>query len=66
MLIGSFNIYGLRSIIKKSKVKEFVSSNYLEFMVTQETNLCDMSTSLVYFLWGNLFLRLEFFPRDWK
>jgi len=55
MIIGSFNICGLGGRIKKRKVREFVLSSQLDCVLIQETKLCSVSESLVYYLWGNSF-----------
>lgn len=50
MLIGFFNVYGLASKIKKSKVKYLIISKSLKFLTIQETKLYEVSTSLVHSL----------------
>jgi exonuclease III len=55
MIIGSFNIRRLGSRIKKRKVREFVSSNHLDFLLIEETKLSTVSEGLCHYLWGNPF-----------
>jgi len=50
MIIGSFNVCGLGGRIKKRKVREFVSSNHLDFLLIQETKLCLVSEVLCHYL----------------
>lgn len=62
MLISSFNCRGLRGRIKKSKVKDLIRSNFLYFIVLQETKLSEVFHSLVHSLWGNRICDWSFCP----
>lgn len=55
MLIKTFKVCGLGSSIKKSKVKEIISSNSVELMTIKEIKFSEVSDSLVNYLCGNLF-----------
>jgi hypothetical protein len=43
-------------------VKEFISSNHLDFIAIQETKLEVVNESLYHFLWGNPFCEWSFTP----
>jgi hypothetical protein len=53
---------GSRGRIKKSKVKEFISSNHLDFIAVQEIKLEVVNEILCHFLWGNPFCEWSFSP----
>ncbi|MCH85435.1 cytochrome P450, partial [Trifolium medium] len=52
----------VRGRIKKKKIKEFISSNHLDFIAIQESKLELMSDYLCHFLWGNSFCDWSFTP----
>jgi nicotinamide riboside transporter PnuC len=62
MIIGSINVRGLGGRFKKKKVKEFISTNHLDFVAIQETKLGLVNESLCHFLWGNTFCNWSFVP----
>lgn len=64
MFLGSFNVRVLGNAIRKSKVNEFLLGNSIHFMVVQETNLGEKSTSYCIIFRGALFL-LEFHQYYW-
>jgi exonuclease III len=53
MIVGTFNIRGLGSRVKKRKVRELISSEKLDFLALQETKLVGVSDSLCVRLWGS-------------
>jgi hypothetical protein len=62
MIIGSFNIRGLGGMIKKRKVRDFISANHLDCVLIQETKLAFMLEVLCHYLWGNPFCNWSFTP----
>lgn len=53
MKIGSINIRGMGAGIKK-KIRSFVTSERLEFLVIQETKLEMVDSALCLQLWGSI------------
>jgi hypothetical protein len=53
MIVGSLNIRGLGSRVKRSKIKSFINLEKIDFMAIQETKLAGVSASLCCRLWGN-------------
>lgn len=62
MLIGPFNVRGIGSRIKTSKIKEFISSNRLDFVVIRKTNLLTFMLLWCIFF-GVIHYVSGFFPR---
>lgn len=46
MLVGSFNIHWLESMVKKKNVRELIVYKFLEFVSIHETKLSEVSDSL--------------------
>jgi hypothetical protein len=53
MIISSFNIRGLGGRVKRSKVKELVFKEKVDFLALQETKLEVVTDTLCYSIWGN-------------
>jgi hypothetical protein len=53
MIVGSFNIRGLGSRVKRRKVRDIITSENLDFIALQETKLEGISGSLCCRLWGS-------------
>ncbi|KAK2372071.1 hypothetical protein P8452_45480 [Trifolium repens] len=53
MIVGSFNIRGLGSRVKRRKVRDLVRIEKLDFLALQETKLQSVSDSFPQMLWGN-------------
>jgi hypothetical protein len=53
MIVGTLNIRGLGSRVKRRKVRELVRAENLDFLAIQETNLEVIAETLVFFLWGS-------------
>ncbi|MCH94158.1 LINE-1 reverse transcriptase like, partial [Trifolium medium] len=53
MIVGSFNLRGLGSRVKRRKVRDLVRVENLDFLALQETKLESISDSLVHCLWGS-------------
>jgi hypothetical protein len=62
MIVGSFNIRGLGSRVKRRKVRELIASESLDFLALQETKLEGISGSLCCRLWGNAECEWAFLP----
>lgn len=56
MLIGSFNIRGLGSRFKHNKVREFIVSKSLEFIMIQETKISEFFPILGKWWWAPFYL----------
>jgi exonuclease III len=64
MIVGSFNIRGLGSRIKRRKVRDLVRVERLDFLALQETKLQSVCDSLPRSLWGNEDCDWAFLPAD--
>lgn len=49
-------VCGIGNIIKKTRVREFINVNFLDFVVILETKFTDVLASLVFSLWVILFV----------
>lgn len=61
-MIRSFNIRGLGSRFKHNKVREFIVSKSLEFIMIQETKIGEFYDYFIHALWGNSFCGWSFSP----
>jgi mannosylglycoprotein endo-beta-mannosidase len=64
MIVGSFNIRGLGSRVKRRKVRELIALEKLDFLALQETKLEGVSGSLCSNLWGSVECDWEFVPSE--
>jgi mannosylglycoprotein endo-beta-mannosidase len=62
MIVGSFNIRGMGSRVKRRKVIELISLEKLDFLALQETKLEGISGNLCGRLWGSLDCDWAFLP----
>jgi mannosylglycoprotein endo-beta-mannosidase len=53
MIVGSFNIRGLGSRVKKRKIRDLIRVENIDFLALQETKLEGISGSLCHSLWGS-------------
>jgi hypothetical protein len=66
MIIGTLNIRGLGSRVKKKKVREFVVEEKLDFLALQESKVEVFVEPMIHYLWGSddcdwVFLRYPFY-----
>jgi hypothetical protein len=62
MIVASFNIRGLGSRVKRSKVRSIVCEEKIDFLALQETKLDGVSANLCHRLWGNADCDWAFLP----
>jgi mannosylglycoprotein endo-beta-mannosidase len=53
MIVCSFNVRGLGSRVKRSKLREVVRVEKVDFLAIQETKLEAIPGSLIANIWGN-------------
>jgi exonuclease III len=53
MIVGSFNIRGLGSRVKRRRIRDLVRDEKLDFLALHETKLQIIPESLPRSLWGN-------------
>jgi hypothetical protein len=53
MIVGTFNVRGLGSRVKKRKVRDLIMTEKLDFLALRETKLEGVSSSLCFRLWGS-------------
>jgi exonuclease III len=53
MIVTTFNVRGLGGRVKKSKIRDLVRQNKIDFLALQETKLEEVTPSLCYSLWGS-------------
>jgi len=58
MIVSTFNVRGLGGRVKKSKIRELVRQNNVDFLAVQETKLEAITSNLCYSLCGGQY-------RDW-
>jgi hypothetical protein len=62
MIVGSFNVRGLGSRVKRRKTRELIVSEKIDFLALQETKLEGVSGSLCNNLWGSVDCDWDFLP----
>src|SRR4051812_38302240 len=53
MIVGSFNIRGGGSLIKRKKIRSLITRGRADFFLLQETKIKEVSEALVKSLWGD-------------
>lgn len=53
MIISTFNVRGLGGRVKKSKIRDLVRHNNLDFLAIQETKIVEVTPSLCFSIWGD-------------
>ncbi|MCI24695.1 cytochrome P450, partial [Trifolium medium] len=64
MIVSSFNVRGLGGVLKRSRIRQLVHINKIEFLAIQETKLEVISESLCYSLWGSSDCDWVFLPSE--
>jgi exonuclease III len=62
MIVGTFNIRGMGSRVKRRKIRDLVLSEKIDFLAVQETKMEVISEKLCHGLWGGDGYDWVFFP----
>src|SRR4051812_39050041 len=53
MIVGTFNIRGRGSLIKRKRIRSIINKGRANFFLIQESKMADVSVSVAKSFWGN-------------